>query len=194
MTGLVLQLQAEAMNRTVPIMDLLRKAKAVAIKLRQNDIVSSLDNEMSGYPESEEAPEYRKLGARLHFLNSVRGWCPVVGGEHTLPFGGSVGEIARLVEGEGDQLISPASPNVVKELVQYRESENPTISPQHFDASFSCGTKRDSKCANFQRRITLKNQPIKNPYDFAGVHSFGEQEPKRDEFGLWRPSLGQQLL
>ena len=63
MTGLVEQLQADAMNSAVSVADLLRKAKAVAIKLNQNELVGWLESEMSGYALGATLPEYRLLAA-----------------------------------------------------------------------------------------------------------------------------------
>ena len=53
--------------------------------------------------------------------------------------------------------------------------------------------ERDTKAKDFSCRITLANQPRKNPYCFGEVRRFGEYRPERDEFGLRRGSLGQQL-
>ncbi len=106
------------MNSAVPVSDLLRKAKAVATKLKQNDLVSWLESEMSGYALGGTIPEYRRLAARAQFLNPVRGWCPIVGGEHTVAYGGSVGEINGLLEGDGDELVSPAPVEYVRHISQ----------------------------------------------------------------------------
>lgn len=116
MSGLVEQLQADAMDSSVPVTDLLRKAKTVAVKLRQNELAEWIASEMSGYADIKSVPEYRRLAARVQFLNPVRGWCPVVGGEHVLPYGGSVSEISHLLVGEGDALTSPAPPKMVQKI------------------------------------------------------------------------------
>src|SRR3954471_21626278 len=95
--GLVLQLQSDAMDSSVPITDLLRKAKAVAVKLKQNELLQWLEYEITGYTKGAEIPTYRKQYSRLQFLNPVRGWCPVVGGDHMGEFGGPVGEVQALL-------------------------------------------------------------------------------------------------
>ena len=67
------------------------------------------------------------------------------------------------------------------------------ISTPRFDPGSFRGPERDSKYPKFQDQITPANQPLKNPYCFAEVRRFGEYGPERDEFGLRRGSLGQQL-
>jgi hypothetical protein len=71
---------------------------------------------MSGYKDGATLPAYRRVGARLQFLHPVHGWRPVISGEHQVSFGGSIGEIIRLVEGDGDMLVSPAPPAIVQEI------------------------------------------------------------------------------
>jgi len=61
------------------------------------------------------------------------------------------------------------------------------------DASSSRAPNRDTKSADFQRRITLSNQPLKNPSRLAAVRRFGDTGPERDEFGLRRGLVGPEL-
>jgi len=115
--GLVEQLQSDAMNDSVPITVLLRKAKAAAVKLRQTELADWIEHEISGYPPEADVPEYRVLYSRLKFFNPVRGWCPVVGGDSRLKFGGSMGEIAALMAG-GDcaEFMSNVPIEVVRDI------------------------------------------------------------------------------
>src|SRR5207248_1380730 len=77
MAGLVLELQADAMNRAVGLADLLRKARAVSVKLRATDIEEWLGREMNGYAKPADVPEYRRLHADLKCFNPVRGLIPL---------------------------------------------------------------------------------------------------------------------
>jgi hypothetical protein len=96
--SLIEQLQAEAHDGSVPIGDLLRKAKTAAVKLRRSDFVKWIDLETSGYNAGEEVPQYRRFQAELKFLNPVRGWCPIIGGAHERTCRQSVAEIASMLE------------------------------------------------------------------------------------------------
>jgi AbiTii len=79
LADLVEQLQADAIDRSVPINDLLRKAKAAAVKLKRADLTQWIEHELSGYPKTTDIPKYRISYPELRFLNPVRGWCPIVG-------------------------------------------------------------------------------------------------------------------
>jgi AbiTii len=116
--GLVEQLQADAMDDSVPISNLLRKAKTAAVKLKQNDIADWIEHEMSGYHARADLPEYRKLHASLTFRNPLRGWCPVIGGEHEVQFGNSIAEIFALLEGGGSVVMGPVPVKVSKRVSQ----------------------------------------------------------------------------
>jgi hypothetical protein len=76
--SLVEQLQAEALDSTVPVEDLLRKAKVVAAKLDLKAFGEWIKRELNGYYENgDDIPKYRVVQGRLHALNSMRGWVPV---------------------------------------------------------------------------------------------------------------------
>jgi hypothetical protein len=112
--GLVEQLQSDAMDDSVSITVLLRKAKATAIKLKQTELAGWIEHEMSGYPDGAELPEYRKLFASLKFLNPMRGWCPVVGGDFEFGFGGSMAEISSLLSSDSDTFMAPVPFEIVQ--------------------------------------------------------------------------------
>lgn len=72
MAGLVEQLQAEALDRTVPIAMLLRKAKLAAVKLKLADAVKWIDAELEGY--NDEPPPYRNLRGSPKVQTSDGSW------------------------------------------------------------------------------------------------------------------------
>ena len=61
MASHVEELQAEALNSSVPVDDLLRKAKIVAEKLDIRDFADWIERELTGYGEQDEYPVYRKV-------------------------------------------------------------------------------------------------------------------------------------
>ncbi|SCY23996.1 hypothetical protein SAMN02910451_01883 [Butyrivibrio hungatei] len=76
MEGIVLQLQAEALDDSVDIETLLRKAYLVACKLKLKDFEQWISNEQNGY--SGEIPDYRTISGQIRAWNPYRGWMPVV--------------------------------------------------------------------------------------------------------------------
>jgi len=77
MTGLVLELQADAMDESVSVLSLLRKARALSVKLGVTTIDHWLSHEMSGYPTRSSIPDYRHVVGRTVCLNPYRGWIPL---------------------------------------------------------------------------------------------------------------------
>lgn len=78
MAGLVLELQADAMNAAVRTSDLLRKARAVSVKLGATDIQSWIDSELGGYRNPKDVPEYRGINGHPRCYNPYRGWMPLM--------------------------------------------------------------------------------------------------------------------
>lgn len=78
MASLVEDLQADALDSSVPIDDLLRKAKVVAEKLGIRDLADWVEHELSGYGPDDEYPEYRKVHGEFQALNPYHGWQPII--------------------------------------------------------------------------------------------------------------------
>lgn len=78
MTSLVLELQRDALDKSVGTADLLRKAVVVARKLKVTDLVEWLSHELNGYPEGKDVPEYRSLRGELKVHNPFHGWIPLL--------------------------------------------------------------------------------------------------------------------
>lgn len=74
--GIVLQLQTEALDETVDIETLLRKAYLVAYKLKLDDFIKWVKSEQDGY--SGNVPTYRIIRGEIKAWNPYRGWCPVI--------------------------------------------------------------------------------------------------------------------
>lgn len=77
MSSLVLELQAEALDRNTPVSDLLRKALAVSKKLGVTQIEKWLSHELNGYPRDSEIPPYREVHGLIKVWNPYHGWQPV---------------------------------------------------------------------------------------------------------------------
>ena len=79
MTSLVTELQREALDRSVPAADLLRKALVAARKLKIEGIQAWLKSELNGYADSGEIPEYRLVNGEIKAFNPYNGmWLPIM--------------------------------------------------------------------------------------------------------------------
>lgn len=77
MAGLILELQADALDESVSVLSLLRKAKVVSVKLGVITINEWLEHELSGYPKRSSIPEYRHILGRMVCHNPYIGWIPL---------------------------------------------------------------------------------------------------------------------
>jgi hypothetical protein len=75
MTSVVIELQREALDRNVPVSDLLRKALIVARKLKLAAFQEWIENELNGYKDG--LPQYRMLEGQVRAWNPYHGWQPV---------------------------------------------------------------------------------------------------------------------
>ncbi len=78
MSSLVLELQQDALNPSIDLPGLLRKALLVSRKLGVNDFQTWIENELNGYEDTNALPEYRKIHGFPQGLNPYRGWQPIV--------------------------------------------------------------------------------------------------------------------
>ena len=76
MDGIVYELEREALDESVTIEALLRKAFLVARKLKLTEFEEWITREQNGY--TDEVPEYRMISGDYKALNPYRGWVPVV--------------------------------------------------------------------------------------------------------------------
>lgn len=77
MAGLVEELQADALDESVHIMALMRKAKAVSVKLNAPSISAWIDNELQGYRSNEDIPNYRDIRGILVCYDDMHGHIPL---------------------------------------------------------------------------------------------------------------------
>lgn len=77
MSGLVLELQADALNPKIPVSDLLRKALVVSKKLGVSHIEEWINNELNGYKPSSVIPASREIYGQIKVWNPYHGWQPL---------------------------------------------------------------------------------------------------------------------
>lgn len=78
MGSIVLDLQQEVISQNCDIVNALRKAHLIAMKLGLEDFDKWVLNELNGYSEKNNCPEYRKLHCILKALNPYHGWMPTM--------------------------------------------------------------------------------------------------------------------
>ena len=77
MSGLVLELQQDALNKDVHVSELLRKALVVSKKLGVTQIEEWLNKELNGYGMQDTIPQYREIRGAIKVWNPYHGWQPL---------------------------------------------------------------------------------------------------------------------
>lgn len=77
MEGIILELQANALDEKVSVEELLRKAYLVARKLQLSDFQKWIEDEQNGYND-KRVPEFRFIRGNYKALNPARGWIPLM--------------------------------------------------------------------------------------------------------------------
>lgn len=78
MGSIVLDLQQEVISQDCDIVNALRKAHLIAVKLGLNDFDNWIINELNGYSSQKNCPDYRKIHAVLRGFNPYHGWMPTI--------------------------------------------------------------------------------------------------------------------
>ena len=78
MSSIVLQLQQELISGNCDILNALRRAHIIAVKLKLGDFDKWINQELNGYGPKEEVPNYRKVRGALYAFNPYRGWTPTM--------------------------------------------------------------------------------------------------------------------
>lgn len=77
MDGIILELQANALDENVSVEELLRKAYLVARKLQLKDFQNWVEDEQNGY-DGKKVPGFRYISGSYKALNPARGWIPLM--------------------------------------------------------------------------------------------------------------------
>lgn len=127
MPSLVLELQAEALDSSVQIADLLRKALVVARKLKIEELEKWISGELNGYRLYKDVPPYRVVQGDIRAQNPVTcAWMPVMFADNaqaaalsTQKVGPSAAELEDLLSRDGGgQLVMSYSPEIAAQLRQ----------------------------------------------------------------------------
>jgi hypothetical protein len=78
MSSLVLELQRDALDASVTVLALLRKALVVARKLNIQEFQHWIQSELDGYSGGSELPQYRFMYGELKAHNPYHGWIPII--------------------------------------------------------------------------------------------------------------------
>ncbi|MBS5905028.1 AbiTii domain-containing protein [Roseomonas mucosa] len=112
MASLVDELERDAYDNSASLANMLRKAKAVAVKLQLQQPMEWVEAELNGYA-NREVPEYRRVTGQARFQNPIHGWRPVMFGnpdiERTVcehPISNPIIEIEHLVQASGEPSIA----------------------------------------------------------------------------------------
>lgn len=84
MTGLVEEIQAQAIDRNASVADLLRKVKLAAVKLKLDDAVEWVGQELNGYASTAEVPDYRVIRGSIFSHSPYHGQVAMSGDPETI--------------------------------------------------------------------------------------------------------------
>lgn len=129
MSGLVLELQQDALNKDVHVSDLLRKALVVSKKLgvgQIQEIQEWLNKELNGYGSEDDIPLYREVRGEVKVWNPYHGWQPLNFGSQKMAEAlskrkimQSIGELDSLGVGKGKgSLQVPYSQETINALMK----------------------------------------------------------------------------
>lgn len=76
MQSLVKELINESNNSSIPINQLLRKALIISRKIGDEEFTSWIENELNGYTDPKDLPDYRKVSGSLKARNQFHGLVP----------------------------------------------------------------------------------------------------------------------
>lgn len=129
MTGLVFELQKDALDSETNVSNLLRKALVVSKKLGIIEIETWINSELSGYKSGDTLPSYRRIQGEVKAWNPYNGlWIPMIFHETEWAENLSLRTICESVE-ELDSILTESStgsgtlhcrfpPNVERTLMQ----------------------------------------------------------------------------
>lgn len=108
MATLLEQMQRDAVDTSVPVSTLLRRAKLSAVKLELDQVEGWLERELSGYGADEKVPDWRVVSGIPRAYNAYSGWLPIQGDPKWIqtisrcPVGQSIPALENLVRGRSD--------------------------------------------------------------------------------------------
>ena len=125
MNSIVVDLQDEILSSDCDIVQILRRAHVIAVKLGLKEFDQWISYELNGYPNLDVCPDYRKVSGTLKALDPYLDWIPVVVPDSKIEkmicekkMPNSISEIITLCENAPNGLLSPFSGGQV-ELLNY---------------------------------------------------------------------------
>jgi hypothetical protein len=115
MTGIVEEIQRDAIDQAIPVSALLRKVKMAAVKLQLSESIEWVDAELNGY--RKDIPDYRIVYGKLRAIHPLYG---------SLPLGGDASQIRRLSQRAISQSISSLE-SIIGSIPRVGESRNLSI-------------------------------------------------------------------
>lgn len=126
MDSIVLELQRDALNPSISVLSLLRKAYVVARKLNIEEFQEWIELELNGY-NGHSIPEYRSVKGQLRAWNPYHGWHPIITHDQSLleiyetvctsSIGQSISELSALVNDADGELQIQLPPTIESFLV-----------------------------------------------------------------------------
>jgi AbiTii len=84
MTGLVEEIQAQAIDRHASVANLLRKVKLAAVKLKLEAAVEWVEQELNGYASAADVPDYRVIRGSIFSHSPYHGQVAISGDPKTI--------------------------------------------------------------------------------------------------------------
>ena len=78
MSSIVLELQKEIINGDCDIINVLRKAHIIAVKLNLTEFDDWITKELNGYDNYDDIPDYREIKGFFKAFSPYNGWIPVM--------------------------------------------------------------------------------------------------------------------
>ncbi len=124
MNSIVLELQSELLQKECNIIQALRKAHIIAVKLKLTEFDEWIQAELNGYNvNQDDIPEYRQVHGQLKAWNPYHGWIPVVLQDGKLEnilcnrkLEDSIGEILELYDKSNGHIILTFNADVAQTL------------------------------------------------------------------------------
>ncbi|PTW47635.1 hypothetical protein C8J25_103356 [Sphingomonas faeni] len=123
--SLVEEIQAGALDRTVPVVDLLRRVKLAAAKLKLSDTLEWVERELNGFTcDYDGAPRYRIASGQLMGYSPYRGTYLAHGDPYMIAvlstsfFREPIGSLESLINAEGVTIVMPIDLKLAKGLAK----------------------------------------------------------------------------
>lgn len=127
MSGLVEEIQRDALDPHTSVSTLLRKVKLAAAKLQLPTVEEWVDHELNGYSENP-VPPYRQIKGIPKALNPYRGWIPIMAPPKMMEAissansGQGIAAIEDLLrDSDGDMFQRPLPPEVIHALNKHSD-------------------------------------------------------------------------